>query len=172
MNLRYAFEIAIANEKAMRDLYKDLSKREESEPEVSKFWETMSKHEEGHAKVLKTIMADLEADLLRQDVDFEAGTLDQMAADIEQFCTLLKNKEMSNDEIFRFAIEMEMCEQNRVFLHLLKKAPENLGKDVYQQMAVPIGRHIKGLLEIVEKHGKDEKLLLYVRSLRNNASLQ
>ncbi len=118
--LDWLFDLAIAWEAIVRDLYATLSRCFPKEPGVSRFFQELSEDESRHAEILREARRALSSDKLSTPLDDEELEIVRHAGALlkrtryEEFVTL--------DDAYAAARELENSEINLVFRMLTEKS--------------------------------------------------
>ncbi len=156
----------MANEMAMRTLYFDLWRRAAShDPDLAELWEGMAREEATHATLLRQLKDALSPEQLEVEVSFPVHALDRAANEVERFRLRLRDG-VDADDIFRFVLDAELGEQNRVLMQVVQVCPAEVAAAVYEQLKDPVDGHLKSLCAQIERRTEDADLRARVTGLR------
>ena len=143
-------------ERRIAGFYEQFASLWSDPPEVRAFWEIMAREELGHAAALEEL-ADEIAGLPPR------GRLDRSAlAQLRGYVTGRGRivGEISLDDAFRTALDLESLELDRVYRLLIDVATRGSHprKDAFERTLSKIGPHKHSLLEMIERHALAEDL--------------
>jgi len=167
MNLRRALRLARACELAMHAVYDDIAQlTHDGDPRLVDVWQRMALVETQHAEIFEQIIADLDERAARAPTEITPRYLEVMLDELLAFRERLAKTAMPMDEIFSFALDMEVGEQNGILRELLDQAGHALGAEIRSDIATPASQHIGPILDAIERLSEDTELRARARGLR------
>lgn len=107
------FEYAIALERAVEGLYRELEKMFAHYPEVSLFWKHYADEEKGHAEYLERIKANVDGNRLSRQAD--DSMLQKVRRCLEEVSPTRLAKIKTLEDAHELATELENSETNAIF---------------------------------------------------------
>ncbi len=122
----WLFDLAIAWETVVRDMYATLARCFPKEPDVSRFFQELSEDESRHAEILQEARGALSGDRLSTLLDDEELEIVRQAGALLK---RIRHEELVTlDDAYEAAHELEKSEINLVFRMLTEKSFAGLGR--------------------------------------------
>jgi rubrerythrin len=154
MRLSKAISYCAGIERMIAEIYEGFAERW-PEPPIGTLWHQMATEEIGHAILLDDATRLPAAD--RDDPGLDATKLTALREAVAaRFLTL----EMSLDEAFAAALDLEELELENVYRRLLALTGDDLRMSTaFRSCLGQVGRHENALLSAIETHAQDPKLV-------------
>ncbi len=154
MRLSEAISYCAGIERTIAEIYQAFAERW-PQPPVGNLWQQMATDEINHATLLENA-----ARLPAAERDDPGLTTEKLVELRDAVCARLFAPEMSLDDAFAAALDLEQLELDNVYRRLLALSSDDSRMSTTFRAALgQVDRHESTLLSAVEKHASDPKLL-------------
>ncbi len=154
-------ELLAAFESSMNAYYSGLEKIYHN-ADLQRLWNKMAQQEETHARLVRLMQKRLAADpeLKNSELKVQSRSIKAIQDFIDRYKTVLDTPDLSLQESFRWALDMESLELDPIYRHFIKKQDKPT-QDVLGELLESEDVHLNILVKAVKKHIDDPEFHAY-----------
>jgi len=154
-------ELLAAFESSMNAYYSGLERIYDN-ADLQRLWSKMAQQEETHARLVRLMQKRIESDpdLQQSSLEVNQRNIQVIRDFIDRYKTVLETPDLSLQESFRWALDMESLELDPIYRHFIEKQDKPT-QDVLDELLESEDIHLNVLIKAVKKHIDDPEFLDY-----------